>query len=107
MKVAVLELKLPPFTVLDACPAVQLWLLAQARHTTLPRLRPHSIQFVGIGEYPANETADDSKGLAAGLAVYELPQACLAEHISNLPQQSLGVPSTVSYLLIRGMLMLY
>ena len=90
-----LELKLPPFTQLDACPNVQLRLLELIRCTALARLQPHSIRFVGIGEQPANQRADDSKGLAAGLAVYEMPQACLAEHIADLPQQRLDVPSTV------------
>lgn len=95
LRVAVLELKLPPFTQLDACPDVQIKLLKLARRSTLTRLRPHSIRFVGIGEHPADQNADDSKGLAAGLAVYELPRACLASHIANLPQQTLGVSSTV------------
>jgi hypothetical protein len=93
----VLELKLPPFVAaLDDCPDVQLRLLQLTRHTTLPRLRPHSIGFVGIGEHPAAENADDSQGLAAGLAVYELPQSCLAEYLASLPHQRLGYARTVS-----------
>lgn len=94
-----LEVKLPPFATLETSPEVQLRLLRLARYNALARLRPHCIQFMGLGQSPPRANADDSTGLAAGLSVYELPRSCLAEHMAFSPEGRLADTNTVSFLL--------